>query len=159
MSWGQRVGGRLLWFRLKATSGFLQLLGETALLPEMGTFGVFGATRNLVFYRNPKDGLSSASDSTLLASHAGSLGFDPMHNIKVLAQSVVLALWRWRQQKFKVIHSYLDEFKVILGYLRQNRPLWFPLWAPVSFNPRILEIILLGAPWGLCTYSQNSFIG
>lgn len=53
------------------------------------------------------------------------LGFDPLRNINgVFAQSVVLALWRWRQQeKFKVIHSYLDEFKVILGYLRQNKPL------------------------------------
>lgn len=68
---------------------------------------------------------------------------------------MVLALWRWRQQeKFKVIHSHLDEFKVILGYLRQNRPLWFPLWAPVSFNLRILELILFGAPQGLCTCSQ-----
>lgn len=73
------------------------------------------------------------------ASHSGSLEFDPMPNINgVFAQSVVLALWRWRQQgKLKVIHSYLDEFEVILGYLRQNRPLWLPLWAPVSFNLRI----------------------
>lgn len=96
----------------------------------------------------------------MFASNSGSLEFDPMPNINgVFAQSVVLAVWRWRQQeKLKVIHSYLDEFEVILGYLRQTRLLWLPFWAPVSFNLRILALVLFGAPWGLCTCSQDFFI-
>ena len=46
----------------------------------MGSFGVL-AIRNLVLYRNPKDRLGNGSGGSLLASHAGSLGFDPMRNI------------------------------------------------------------------------------
>lgn len=96
-----------------------------------------------------------------MALHLHARGFDPVHNVNLaFAHTCIPAHWRERQEeKFKVIHSYLDEFKAILGYLRQKQSFVAPLWAPVSFNTRTLDRILFGAPPGLCMCSQDSFIG